>query len=195
MKPTETVEKISLPDDETISSERQHQDLLSGLQAGVELRRADTREPINPLELAKLETSKDQVADQIQAFDRYNLARNDDHNYFASCRSVLTPVVTEEKHFMPTLEELKHETLHSELDTLDKETHAGAAGLQEFLTKEAAEEQSSSSPEELVPEVAEVAGAAGVRNLLERDSRERSSSGEEWEKVSDPNLYYTVQRP
>ena len=85
---------------------------------------------------------------------------------------------------MPTLEELKHETLHSELDTLDKETHAGAAGLQEFLTKEAEEEQSSSSPEELVPEVAEVAGAAGVRNLLERDSRERSSSGEEWEKVS-----------
>ena len=60
------------------------------------------------------------------------------------------------------------------------------------LTKEAAEEQSSSSPEELVPEVAEVAGAAGVRNLLERDSRERSSSGEEWEKVSDPNLHYTV---
>ena len=39
-------------------------------------RRADTREPINPLELAKLETSKDQVADQIQAFDRYNLALN-----------------------------------------------------------------------------------------------------------------------
>ena len=90
---------------------------------------------------------------------------------------------------MPTLEELKHETLHSELDTLDKETDAGAAGLQEFLTKEAAEEQSSSSPEELVPEVA---GAAGVTNLLERDSRERSSSGEEWEKVSDPNLHYTV---
>lgn len=85
---------------------------------------------------------------------------------------------------MPTLEELKHETLHSELDTLDKETDAGAAGLQEFLAKEAEEEQSSSSPEELVPEVAEVAGAAGVRNLLERDSRERSSSGEEWEKVS-----------
>ena len=107
---------------------------------------------------------------------------------------MLTPVVTEEKHFMPTLEELKHETLHSELDTLDKETHAGAAGLQEFLTKEAAEEQSSSSPEELVPEAAGagVAGAAGVRNLLERDSRERSSSGEEWEKVSDPNLHYTV---
>ena len=105
---------------------------------------------------------------------------------------MLTPVVTEEKHFMPTLEELKHETLHSELDTLDKETDAGAAGLQEFLTKEAEEEQSSSSPEELVPEVAEVAGAAGVRNLLERDSRERSSSGEEWEKVSDPNLHYTV---
>ena len=76
LKPTETVEKISLPDDETISSERQHQDLLSGLQAGVELRRADTREPINPLELAKLETSKDQVADQIQAFDRYMVPLN-----------------------------------------------------------------------------------------------------------------------
>ena len=94
---------------------------------------------------------------------------------------------------MPTLEELKHETLHSELDTLDKEKDAGAAGLQEFLAKEEEEEQSSSSPEELVPEVAEVAGAAGVRNLLERDSRERSSSGEEWEKVSDPNLHCSMQ--
>ena len=70
MKPTETVEKISLPDDEIISSEKQHHDFLTGLQAGVELKPTETREPLNPLDLAKLETSKGQVEEEIQAFDR-----------------------------------------------------------------------------------------------------------------------------
>ena len=41
MKLTETVEKISLPDVDTISSDRQHADLL---------RRTETREPLNPLD-------------------------------------------------------------------------------------------------------------------------------------------------
>ena len=49
MKLTETVEKISLPDVDTISSERQHAYLLSGLEGGVELRRTETRLPLNPL--------------------------------------------------------------------------------------------------------------------------------------------------
>ena len=51
MKLTETVEKISLPDVDTISSDRQQADadLLSGLQGGVELRRTETRLPLNPL--------------------------------------------------------------------------------------------------------------------------------------------------
>ena len=70
LKPTETVEKVALPDDEVISSEKQHQELLTGVQTGVELKKTDTREPINPLDLAKLETSKDQVEEEIQAFDR-----------------------------------------------------------------------------------------------------------------------------
>ena len=71
LKPTETIEKVALPDDEVISSEKQHQELITGVQAGVDLKKTDTREPINPLDLAKLETSKDQVEEEIQAFDRY----------------------------------------------------------------------------------------------------------------------------
>ena len=64
------MEKISLPDDEIISSEKQHNEFLSGLQAGVELKPTETREPLNPLDLAKMESSKGQVEEEIQAFDR-----------------------------------------------------------------------------------------------------------------------------
>ena len=70
LRTTDTVEKISLPDEEVIKSEKQHQDLLTGVQTGVNLKKTDTREPINPLDLVKLETGKDQVEEEIQAFDR-----------------------------------------------------------------------------------------------------------------------------
>jgi len=169
LKPTETVEKVALPDDEVISSEKQHQELLTGVQTGVELKKTDTREPINPLDLAKLETSKDQVEEEIQAFDR----------------SRLTPVVTEERNFMPTADDIKTEALTKELDNLDQEQEVeakGVAGLKDFLGKD---EDSSSSPEELSVPAAEAAGGIKeVKDILERETRERSSSGEEWEKVS-----------
>jgi len=157
------------PDDDVISSEKQHQELLTGLQTGVELKKTDTREPINPLDLAKLETSKDQVEEEIQAFDRARL----------------TPVVTEERNFMPTADDIKTEALTKELDNLDQEQEVevkGVSGLKDFLGKE---EDSSSSPEELSVPVAEASGGIKeVKNILEREARERSSSGEEWEKVS-----------
>ena len=70
LKTTDTIEKVSLPDEEVIKSEKQHQDFLTGVQAGVPLKKADTREPINPMDLLKLETGKDQVEEEIQAFDR-----------------------------------------------------------------------------------------------------------------------------
>merc|ERR1712227_169619 len=169
LKPTETIEKVALPDDEVISSERQHQELITGVQAGVDLKKTDTREPINPLDLAKLETSKDQVEEEIQAFDR----------------SRLTPVVTEERNFMPTADDIKTEALTKELDNLDQEQEVeakGVAGLKDFLGKD---EDSSSSPEELSVPAAEAAGGIKeVKDILERETRERSSSGEEWEKVS-----------
>ena len=41
---------MKLTETDTISSERQHADLLSGLEGGVELRRTETREPLNPLD-------------------------------------------------------------------------------------------------------------------------------------------------
>ena len=70
LKTTDTIEKVSLPDEEIIKSERQHQDFLTGVQTGVNLKKTDTREPISPVDLVKLETGKDQVEEEIQAFDR-----------------------------------------------------------------------------------------------------------------------------
>ena len=34
------------------------------------MKKTDTREPISPVDLVKLETGKDQVEEEIQAFDR-----------------------------------------------------------------------------------------------------------------------------
>ena len=71
LKLTETVEKIGLPDVEAITSEKKHLDHLTGLESGVDLKKTETREPLNPLDLARLEITKDQVEEDIQAFDRY----------------------------------------------------------------------------------------------------------------------------
>ena len=101
-------------------------------------------------------------------------------------------MVTEEKHFLPSAEDIKTEALAKELDSLDTEqeqeqeaVQGGVAGLRDLLTKEKESDSSSSTPEELT---ASGPGAAGLKNLLEREARERSSSGESWEKVTDhPN--------
>ena len=61
---------LKLTETDTISSERQHADLLSGLEGEVELSRTETREPLNPRDLAKVVVTKDQVEEDIQAFDR-----------------------------------------------------------------------------------------------------------------------------
>ena len=70
LKLTETVEKVGLPDVDDINTEKQHIDHLTSLETGVELKKTETREPLNPLDLAKLEITKDQVEEDIQAFDR-----------------------------------------------------------------------------------------------------------------------------
>jgi len=150
LKVTETEEKVVLPDSDQINQEKTHLDLLSGVETagGVgSLKSVETREPTNPLELAKMELSKDQVEEDIQAFDR----------------SRLTPVVTEEKLYLPTAEDIKTEAFNKELDTLEEKEASGG----------------DSSPEELRSE-----GAAGLRSFLEGGERERRSSSEEWEKVS-----------
>ena len=67
---TETVEKIELPGVEEITTEKKHLDHISSLEAGVELKKTETREPLNPLDLARIEITKDQVEEDIQAFDR-----------------------------------------------------------------------------------------------------------------------------
>jgi len=168
LKTTDTIEKISLPDEEIIKTEKQHQDFLTGVQTGVALKKTDTREPISPVDLIKLETGKDQVEEEIQAFDR----------------SRLTPVTTEERQYLPSAEDIKTEALHKELDSLEPvpQQEAGLQGLKKFL--EDPEESSSSSPEEVEVPAASDLGASGLGSLLERAERERSSSGEEWEKVS-----------
>ena len=70
LKETEVEEKVVLPGVEDIQAERQHLDLLQGLEEGVGLRKTDTREPASPLDLARMELHKDQVEEELQAFDR-----------------------------------------------------------------------------------------------------------------------------
>jgi len=144
LKETETAEKVVLPGADDIKQEKQHLDLLQGLETGSgDLKHVETREPASPLHLARMELTKDQVEEDIQAFDRARL----------------TPVVTEEKQILPTAEDIKTEALNKELDTLDevggsgdsspegqrKGSGGGAAGLRGFL--EGDRERRSSSEE------------------------------------------------
>merc|ERR1711892_696047 len=151
LKLTETVEKVGLPDVEAINTEKQHMDLLTSLESGVDLKKTETREPLNPLDLARIEITKDQVEEDIQAFDRARL----------------TPVVTEEKNFLPSADDIKTEALNKELDTLDTESSLPSG---------------DSSP------MSTGGGASGLRNILDGGERERRSSSEEWEKVSSEDI-------
>jgi len=144
LKLTETVEKIELPGVEEITTEKQHLDHMINLEAGVELKKTETREPLNPLDLARIEITKDQVEEDIQAFDRARL----------------TPVVTEEKNLLPSADDIKKEALNKELDTLDTEgssgdsspvgSGGGAAGLRNLLDGGERERRSSSEEWEKV---------------------------------------------
>jgi len=143
LKETSTEEKVVLPGAEDIKQERQHQDLLTGVETGGVggLKHVETREPTNPLDLARMELTKDQVEEDIQAFDRARL----------------TPVVTEEKQTLPSAEDIKNEALTKELDTLEegsggdsspegqRKASGGAAGLKGLL--EGDRERRSSSEE------------------------------------------------
>lgn len=148
LKLTETVEKVTLPDAGAITSEKQHLDFLTGLESGVDLKKTETREPLNPLDLAKLEISKDQVEEDIQAFDRARL----------------TPVVTEEKNLLPSADDIKAEALNKEIDNLEQDTSlpsgdssplepsvgGGATGLRNMLESGERERRSSSEEWEKV---------------------------------------------
>merc|ERR1719189_1948444 len=115
LKETEVEEKVVLPGMEEIAQERGHLEHMAGLEAGLELRKTETREPASPLDLAKLELHKDQVEEELQAFDRARL----------------TPVVTEEKVFLPTAEELRAAEMEQALEV---ESPVGASGLRDLLT-------------------------------------------------------------
>merc|ERR1712020_277085 len=132
LKETEVEEKVVLPGKEEIAQERGHLEHIAGLEAGLELRKTETREPASPLDLAKLELHKDQVEEELQAFDRARL----------------TPVVTEEKVFLPTAEELRAAEIEQALEV---ESPVGASGLRDLLTQgdedESSRETRSSSEE------------------------------------------------
>merc|ERR1711892_689201 len=151
LKLTETVEKVGLPDVDAINTEKQHMDHLTSLESGVDLKKTETREPLNPLDLARIEITKDQVEEDIQAFDRARL----------------TPVVTEEKNFLPSADDIKTEALNKELDTLDTESSLPSGDSSPMSTGR---------------------GASGLRNMLDGGERERRSSSEEWEKVSSEDI-------
>ena len=76
-----------------------------------------------------------------------------------SCRARLTPVVTEERSFLPSAEELKAAEMEAALEV----TPGGAEELKESLE-------------------AISGGATGLREAL-AEEREQRSSSEEWEKV------------
>merc|ERR1719220_1961006 len=130
LKETEVEEKVVLPGKEEIAQERGHLEHIASLEAGLELRKTETREPTSPLDLAKLELHKDQVEEELQAFDRARL----------------TPVVTEEKVFLPTAEELRAAEIEQALEV---ESPVGASGLRDLLTddSESIRDRRSSSEE------------------------------------------------
>jgi len=130
LKETEVEEKMVLPGKEDIAQERGHLEHMAGLEAGLELRKTETREPASPLDLAKLELHKDQVEEELQAFDRARL----------------TPVVTEERVFLPSADELRAAEMEQALEV---ESPVGASGLRDLLTHddESSRERRSSSEE------------------------------------------------
>jgi len=130
LKETEVEEKVVLPGKEDIAQERGHLEHMAGLEAGLELRKTETREPASPLDLAKLELHKDQVEEELQAFDRARL----------------TPVVTEERVFLPSADELRAAEMEQALEV---ESPVGASGLRDLLTHDEDEsrERRSSSEE------------------------------------------------
>jgi len=131
LKETEVEEKVVLPGMEDIAQERGHLEHMAGLEAGLELRKTETREPASPLDLAKLELHKDQVEEELQAFDRARL----------------TPVVTEERVFLPSADELRAAEMEQALEV---ESPVGASGLRDLLTHdddESNRERRSSSEE------------------------------------------------
>lgn len=64
-------EKNILPSQSTITSEKLHLSLMSGLTTGVELKKTETKEPASPMDLARMEIIKGRIEEDIQAFDRY----------------------------------------------------------------------------------------------------------------------------
>jgi len=82
-------EKNFLPSHLTITSEKLHLSLMSGLTSGVELKKTETKEPASPVDLARMEMIKGRIEEDIQAFDR----------------ELLIPVVTEGKHYVPTADD------------------------------------------------------------------------------------------
>merc|ERR1719186_245565 len=94
-----------------MESEKQHVEMLEGLEKGVELRHVETVGPTSPVEHAKQEIAREGVVDNIQDFDR----------------SSLTTVTTEEKNTLPSAEDMRRE------DSDEEVQGGGAAGLREVL--------------------------------------------------------------
>jgi len=131
LKETQVSEKLVLPELDDIQAERLHMDHLKGLEEGKELKKTETREPTNPLDLARLELHKDQVEEELQGFDRARL----------------TPVVTEEKNFLPTKEQIQEESMGELMDEALSVSKGGAGALRNLLTDDGEREQRSSSEE------------------------------------------------
>jgi len=121
LRETDIDEKVVLPGADDIKSEKQHVEMLEGLEKGVDLRHVETVGPTSPVDLAKHELARESMVDNIQEFDR----------------SSLIPVTTEEKNILPSAEEMRK-------DESDDDDQGGAAGLREVLLDSERARRSSS---------------------------------------------------
>ena len=98
LKPTETVEKVVLPGEEDIKTEKTIQGVLQGV-AGFEsetLKAVKTREPASPSAVMQVELARDSSLSAVSDFDRNKLKKAE----------------TEEKNSLPSTEAIAQELEH-----------------------------------------------------------------------------------
>jgi len=98
LKPTETKEKVILPGEEDIKTEKNHQGILQGVECfeNEKLKNVKTRQPVSPSAAMQTELARDSSLSAVSDFDRANLK----------------PTETKEKVILPGEEDIKTEKTH-----------------------------------------------------------------------------------
>merc|ERR1740128_1586151 len=77
LKPTETREKVILPGEEDIKTEKNHQGILQGVEAfeNEKLKSVKTRQPVSPSAAMQVELARDSSLTAVSDFDRASLKK------------------------------------------------------------------------------------------------------------------------